>query len=143
MPVKYARSGVPGGKDISPPLEWEGVPEGTKSFALICVDRHPIANSWIHWLVINIPASVRSFPEGTSSGQIPEPARELYNSYGYKWYGGTQPPSGSGVHDYEFTIYALSVEKIDLKQNPSFEEFNEAISGKVIGKATLIGKFSQ
>ncbi len=143
LEVRFAKSGVPGGKNISPPFSWSGVPQGTKSLALICVDRHPIANNWIHWIVIDIPPSVQSLPEGASPGKIPEPAKELYNTYGYGGYGGPQPPPGSGVHDYEFIIFALSEERLDIPLNPTFEQFNQAIEGKVIGKATLIGKFSQ
>lgn len=143
LEVRFARSGVPGGKNLSPPLQWSNIPGGTKSLALICVDRHPVANNWIHWVVINIPPSVQSLPEGASPEKIPEPAKELGNTFGYGGYGGPQPPPGSGVHDYEFTIYALSVERLEIPSSPTIEKFYQAIAGKVIAKATLIGKFSQ
>ena len=58
IPVAYVRGKI-GGGDLSPPLTWTGVPDGTRSFAIVMVDRHPIANEWIHWMVVDIPASAK------------------------------------------------------------------------------------
>ena len=53
IPIKFVMPGA-GGKNISLPLNWSEVPAGTKSFALTIVDPHPVANNWVHWLVIDI-----------------------------------------------------------------------------------------
>ena len=60
-----------GGKNISPYLKWENAPEGTKSFVLTCIDPHPVANYWVHWMVINIPASTREIPLDASNKKMP------------------------------------------------------------------------
>lgn len=137
IPTKYA-------KNISIPLSWGNPPGDVKSFAISIIDRHPVADNWVHWLVINIPANTSFLPEGVSgSDKMPEGSLELNNTFGFKGYGGPQPPPGSGVHDYETTIYALSIEEISLIGGVSASEFESAINGKVIAKATLIGKFSR
>ena len=65
IPIQYVMPGA-GGKNISVPLSWKNVPPGTKSFALSMVDPHPVAQNWVHWLVINIPANATSLEEGAS-----------------------------------------------------------------------------
>lgn len=42
-------------EDVSPPLTIEGIPEKTKSLALIVEDLDAPARLWVHWLVWNIP----------------------------------------------------------------------------------------
>jgi Raf kinase inhibitor-like YbhB/YbcL family protein len=142
MPVELARKGVCGGKNISPSLQWINIPPGTKSFALLCIDLHPVASRWMHWMVINIPAGGNSIPSGASRRHMPRNSRELLNSFGEIGWGGPQPPKGTGFHQYVFTLYALDVEKIaaDIEDE---EQFQAAIRGKVLGKATLTGLFQQ
>lgn len=143
MPVKYANTGVAGGENVSVPLQWENAPEKTKSFAIAMVDKHPVANNWVHWLVINIPSNVNSLPEGASGKNMPAGSKELNNTFGSKGYGGPQPPPGTGDHDYVITIYALNVEKLDLDADTSLSEFMRAISDKEVASAQLTGLFSQ
>ena len=70
IPIQYVMPGA-GGKNISVPLSWKNVPSGTKSFALSMVDPHPVAQNWVHWLVINIPADTVSIGEGASRRKMP------------------------------------------------------------------------
>lgn len=142
IPVEYARTGISGGQNISVPLEWTDAPEGTKSFALICVDRSPVAGNWVHWAVINIPASVNALPEGASPGMIPAGAVELRNTFGNSRYDGPQPPRGTGVHDYEFTIYALKTEVINIPDRPAAREFEGAVRSYTLAAASLTGSLS-
>ncbi len=144
IPTKYATTGVTGGKNISIPLKWENPPEGTKSFAISIVDLHPIANNWVHWLVINIPRDVNSIDEGASkTDKMPKGCKELNNTFGWLGYGGPQPPKGSGPHKYEVTIYALDVEKLELDVHTSLKIFQKAIDGHVIGTAKIVGIFER
>ena len=46
MDQKYGKRS----QNISPPLDWEDAPDGTRSFALACVDIHPVAREYVHWL---------------------------------------------------------------------------------------------
>jgi Raf kinase inhibitor-like YbhB/YbcL family protein len=144
IPSKFATTSVTGGKNLSVPLFWENPPAGTKSFTVAIVDLHPIANNWVHWIVINILQGAMSLEEGASnSNKMPEGSKELNNAYGYIGYGGPQPPKGSGPHKYEITIYALNVDKLELDVNTSLATFKKAINGKVIATAKTIGVFER
>ena len=140
IPIRYAMPAV-GGKNISIPLTWKNPPPGTKSFALSMVDPHPVARNWVHWLVINIPANAVSLEEGASGKKMLQRSVELKNSFGEIGYGGPQPPKGSGDHPYVVTLYALSVDKLDLGANTSLDAFRKALDGKVLTSVTLTGKF--
>ena len=142
IPIQYVMPGA-GGKNISIPLAWKDVPAGTKSFCLSIVDPHPVAQNWVHWLVINIPAQVTSIEEGASGKRIPKGSVELKNSFGEIGYGGPQPPKGTGDHPYVVSLYALSVERLDLGMSTSLSAFKKAIEGKVIGSATITGKYGR
>ncbi len=66
IPKKHSSEG----ENLSPPLSWTRVPEGTRSFAVICHDPDaPVVADglygFVHWVLYNIPASVTSLREGT------------------------------------------------------------------------------
>lgn len=144
MPDKFCTKKVGGGKNFSPALSWKNIPEGAKSFVISCIDKHPLAKGWVHWMVINIPSKITELPEDASLKKMPKTCVELNNSFGYAGYGGPQAPPGTGVHKYIFTIYALNVEKLSLPKNfLSEKELENLLAGKVIGKAELIGTYSR
>ena len=142
IPVRYVMPGA-GGRNISIPLTWKDVPPGTKSLALSMVDPHPVARNWVHWLIINIPATATSLEEGGSRNKIPRGSMELRNSFGDIGYGGPQPPKGTGDHPYVVTLYALKVEKLGLGLDTSLSAFKKTIEGKVTGSAAITGKYGQ
>ena len=142
IPVKYVMPGA-GGDNVSIPYVWEDMPAGTKSLALALIDPHPVAKNWIHWLVVNIPAQTTSLPEGASGSNMPQGSQELDNSFGQPGYGGPQPPAGTGEHPYVATLYALSVEKLDLPQKAKLDQFYQAIEGKILDQAEYTGVFEQ
>jgi Raf kinase inhibitor-like YbhB/YbcL family protein len=142
IPIPYVM--IPaGGKNFSIPLAWKNAPPGTKSFALSLIDPHPVAQNWVHWFVINLPASATSLPEGASRKNMPAGAVELKNSFGDAGYGGPQPPKGSGEHPYVVTLYALKVDKLDLGISVSLPAFKKALEGKVIQSASITGKYER
>jgi Raf kinase inhibitor-like YbhB/YbcL family protein len=142
IPIQYVMPGA-GGKNISVPLTWKNVPSGTKSLALSMVDPHPVAQNWVHWLVINIPANATSLEDGASKKKMPPGSVELKNSFGDIGYGGPQPPKGTGDHPYVITLYALKVDKLDLGANTSLSTFKKALEGKTLGSATITGKYGR
>jgi Raf kinase inhibitor-like YbhB/YbcL family protein len=127
---KYGRRA----KNISPPLEWEGAPEGTRSLALSFVDLHPIANSYVHWLVADIGPQVSSLPQGAAAK--PNPGFLQVEPYV-----GPFPPAGT--HDYEFTLYALNIDRLGVRPGASLPEFRQAAERSSLATATLIGKFTK
>ncbi len=142
IPVKYVMPGA-GGENVSVPLIWSEVPVGTKSLALAVVDPHPVARNWVHWLVVNLPPTATSLPEGASEKQMPPGAVELVNSFGLVGYGGPQPPRGTGDHPYEFTLYALNAEKIDLPRKTDLAAFQKALAPHILGQAKITGYFGR
>ncbi len=142
IPLKYVMPAA-GGENVSPELHWENPPKDTKSFALLMEDPHPVANHWIHWAVVNIPPTCNSLPEGASLHNMPEGAVELINSFGFKGYGGPQPPPGTGDHPYVFTLYALDTPQITISGKVTLDSFEKALEGHIIAKATLTGYFGR
>lgn len=142
IPAEHA-SAAAGGRNTSPPLEWNAPPEGTASFALECVDMHPRANRWVHWLVADIPPQATSLPTGASRAAMPPPSRELPNTFGTPGWGGPQPPPGSGAHTYRFTLYALDVPALGVPDRSSAEQFRAALDGHVLAQAALEGTFER
>ena len=137
IPPKY--SGY--GKNISPDLSWDSVPAGTVSFALICRDPDAPGGTFYHWVGFNIPDSVKALPEGIgrsatlSSGGIQ--GRNSFNRVGYD---GPKPPSGT--HRYYFDLYALNG-RLALDQAATADRLIEAMKGRVLGQASLMGRYTR
>lgn len=131
--------------DLSPPLAWDDVPNGTKSFALIVDDPDapdPAAPKmvYVHWVLYDIPASTLSLPEGTTSKTLPAGTREGKNDFGHKNYGGPCPPIGR--HRYFHKLYALDTSLGDLGA-PSKNDVLAAIEGHVLAEAQLVGTYER
>lgn len=136
IPSEYTCDGL----DISPPLRWENPPAGTQSFALICEDPDAVGGkAWVHWLVFNIPATVRDLRAGVDDKTIG--AVEGINSWGQTKYGGPCPPLKK--HRYVFTLYALKVPKLSLTSSSRRRDFKRAIKTSVLGKAVLLGRYQR
>jgi Raf kinase inhibitor-like YbhB/YbcL family protein len=142
IPTQYVMPGA-GGQNVSVPLTWGNPPAGTQSLALSMVDPHPVARNWVHWLVIDLPATSNAIPEGASRKKMPPGAVELKNSFGDVGYGGPQPPRGTGDHPYVITVYALSVPRLDLSKNTSLAAFKESLAGKVLAQASITGYYGR
>lgn len=143
IPVKYCLASVNGGENVSIPLEWTGAPDGTASFVVAMIDTHPVANDWVHWIVIDLPASTTGLPEGASDSAIPDAADELDNSFGEDRYGGPAPPPGSGDHEYVVTVYALDTTTVVMPEQPSAADIASAIEGHVLASASVAGVFGR
>lgn len=143
IPSKYAQSG-----DVSPPLTWDGVPEGTESFVLIMRDLDAItingADIHLYWMLWNIPKEARALPEGLPHvEELPDGTRQISTSG--PWYRGPAASPSGPVHHYAFELYAVSA-KIDVPavgQAPAAAEaaVREAMAGKILGKGTFTGLF--
>jgi Raf kinase inhibitor-like YbhB/YbcL family protein len=100
-----------GGSNVSPALNWTGAPDHTKSFVVTLYD--PDANGgWWHWIVYNIPATATGIPSG---GPLPSGSRAGKSDFGKSGYGGACPPPGSGLHHYQFTVWALGSSVIPVE----------------------------
>lgn len=132
------------GKDISPPLSWEGVPAATKSLALILDDPDapdPKAPKrvWVHWVLYNVPPNTSGLAENADSGGLPAgTVRGLTDSKKAK-YGGPCPAIGR--HRYVHKLYALDT-TIDLAQATK-AELEAAMKGHVLAQAEFIGTYQK
>ena len=129
------------GEDISPPLQWEQVPEGTMSIALICDDPDAPMGTFVHWVLFNLPAGAKELAEDVPTDKtLPNGARQGITDFGRIGYGGPCPPSGT--HRYFFKIYALDAE-LTLKAGAGKRELLKAMEGHVLAQGQLIGKYKR
>lgn len=131
------------GDNTSPALRWDGAPQGTRSLALIVHDPDAPSGDFTHWLIYDLPATVSELPSGKYEGpQFPLGGLEGKNSFGKLGYGAPCPPSGP-PHHYVFTLYALSTPKLGLAAGASQAGLIEAMQGKILGQATLVGLYQR
>ncbi|MBW8822828.1 MAG: YbhB/YbcL family Raf kinase inhibitor-like protein [Xanthomonadales bacterium] len=170
------------GGNRNPHLAWSDVPAGTKSFALLCIDsdaptdaslagkegveipvEHP-RGDFVHWVVIDIPASTHGIPAGSTSNGITKggkPARdgagmrEGLNDYtgwfagdgsgmrgDYHGYDGPYPPPNDlRTHRYFFRLYALDVAKLELPRTFTAADGLRAMHGHVLDEAAIYGTY--
>ncbi len=128
IPARYTCDG----EDVSPPLAIEGVPAGTRTLALVVDDPDAPGGTWDHWVAFDIPVT-DTIPEG-----VGELGVAGVNSWGRPGYGGPCPPRGA--HRYVFTIYAVDT-VLDLGGGASSGELRRALTGHVLGKASLTGTY--
>ena len=127
------------GEDVSPPLWWEGVPEGTISLALLVDDPGAPLGTWGHWVLFNLPPDVRELPEGVPREQrLPNGALQGRNDLRRTGYQGPCPPRGS--HRYRFRLYALDTQ-LDLGPDARHPQLLEAMKGHVLGWGELVGTY--
>ena len=122
------------GSDTSPELRWFEAPEGTKSFALSCIDPDSPGGNFVHWLIYGIGADVTTI----DAGEIPDGTIELENDFGNPGYGGPCP--GTGTHRYFFSLYALDTDNLG---EVSPDNFLEKIEEATLEKAVLMGTYER
>jgi Raf kinase inhibitor-like YbhB/YbcL family protein len=105
------------GGDLSPPLAWDEVPAGTRSFVLLCDDPDAPAGTWHHWAVYGIPADQKEIPQGV--GHHGGASKQAINDFRRPGYSGPCPPHRHGPHHYRFMLLALSVDHLALHQESS------------------------
>ena len=96
------------GKNLSPPFSWEGAPEGTASFLLVCDDPTATGGVFRHWAAYNIPGTWQSLPGGFGPETLEPGFMQAINDFGKPGYGGPCPPKGDRPHAYHFRLTALS-----------------------------------
>ncbi len=122
------------GKNISPQLEWNNAPKGTKSFAITIYDQDaPTGSGWWHWVVFDISKDTNQILSNASASNIlPKGTIQSKTDFGKNEFGGACPPKSSKAHSYITTIYALDTEKLGLDKNA-----NPALVGFMLNTHTI------
>ena len=122
IPARYAAGAPDGfGGNRNPHLAWDDVPEGTRAFALLCIDpdaptdpslagkdgveipvEHP-RGQLVHWVMVDLASELRSIAEGSASDGVtkggkrtppgPDGARQGLNDY-TGWFAGDPDMAG-------------------------------------------------
>ncbi len=123
------------GENISPPVQWSGVPDDARSLALVVDDPDAPSGAYIHWIVFNID------PEQSTigAGEVPPGARQADNSNGQPSYTGPCPPSGT--HHYRFVVYVLR-SPLTVPAGADTDRLLNAVEAKVTAKGILTGTFA-
>jgi Raf kinase inhibitor-like YbhB/YbcL family protein len=126
------------GDNVSPPLSWSEVPEGTAELILLFEDTDAPGGTFVHWVVLGLSADLK----GLDEGKVPAGALGGRNDYGRNDYAGPCPPIGRARH-FVFTLLALA-EPSGLAEgaNPRFD-LPAAVTGKVLAQAQLTGKYNR
>jgi len=134
------------GENVSPQLSWTGVPEGTKSFAILMEDPEGRGGAGVHhWVAYGIPASVTSFAEG----EVSKPSDKYVggkSTQGVAYYSGPCTPPGT-PHHYTFVIIATDLDPKELPPGLIREEVQAKIvppapaASHAKGTAGLVGLF--
>lgn len=165
------------GPDISPPISWSKGPKGTRSYAVILTDTDsPKTNrdkmnkegmtipgtserqTFYHWVLVDIPANVRSLKEGADSNARVVHGKTTPSAVGthglnmytvafvandamkgkYLGYDGPCPPwNDEAIHHYHFFVYALSVKSLALPADFDGPAAMDAMKGKVLAEGKL------
>jgi len=135
IPRQYSCNGI----NISPSLEWSGIPKSAKTLAIITDDPDAPAGTWVHWVVYNLPADTMGMIENVPATEdLKGGGLQGKNDFEKIGYGGPCPPSGT--HRYFFKLYALDNE-LPLKAGATKAEVEKAMDGHIQAQAQLMGTY--
>jgi len=130
------------GADLSPALQWIDPPAATQSFSLIADDPDAPVGTWVHWVLFDLPATLRALPQNfPKTEQSADGSRQGRNDFGRIGYSGPCPPPGK-LHRYFFKLYALDT-KLDLKPGASKKDVERVMKGHILAQGEYMGRFSR
>ena len=137
IPSRYTCDGA----NISPPLQWSGLPAGTKTVALIVDDPDAPAKTWVHWVVYDLPANTTQLPENIKPQEnLAGGGKQGTNDFKKIGYGGPCPPSGT--HRYFFKLYAVDIQT-SLGPGATKDELLKTMESHVLAQGELVGKYKR
>ena len=145
IPKKYTGEGA----DVSPPLSWSGIPDGTEELVLICDDPDaPTDEPWVHWVIYKLPADAKGLPEGVPrKSRLKEPHGVVHGKNSWPegdniGYRGPMPPRGHGVHHYYFKLYALNA-PITAEPGLDKKALVEKMNSHILAEGVLMGTYQR
>jgi Raf kinase inhibitor-like YbhB/YbcL family protein len=139
IPVQYTCDG----SNVSPPLQWGGVPKDSQSLALICEDPDAPSEIFVHWIIFNLLPVASYLPEDLpTTGILTESgAGQGRNDFDNIGYDGPCPPPGN-FHRYFFRLYALDM-RLRLQNGATKPELERAMEGHILAKGQLMGTYKR
>jgi Raf kinase inhibitor-like YbhB/YbcL family protein len=136
------------GQNLSPELNWKGVPSKTKSFALIVEDPDAPTQTWVHWVIFNIPVKpkdamgntyelLEGFPRDEKTREGITQGANDFKKIGYD---GPCPPNG--LHRYYFKLYALD-RVLNLPAGISKDQLLKSMKGHILTWTQMMGKYGK
>lgn len=124
--------------NVSPALQWSGVPDAAKELVLLCEDPDAPRGPFLHWLVTGInPAA-----NGVAEGETPPGGRDWQNGFGERGWAGPQPPPGDRPHRYFFRLYALD-RPVRLPSRPSAVDVHREVDNAALASGTVVGVYQR
>jgi Raf kinase inhibitor-like YbhB/YbcL family protein len=124
--------------NLSPALEWSGVPEEAVELAVLCQDPDAPSGTFTHWVLAGLEATAT----GLAEGERPAAGVEGRNDFGEEGYSGPLPPVGDGQHRYFFRVFAASA-PLGLTAGASAHDLRRALEGKELASGTLVGTYQR
>jgi hypothetical protein len=135
IPRQYTCDGV----NVSPPLEWTGVPKTAQTLAIIADDPDAPSGTFTHWVLYNLPSETMGMVENVPATEdLKGGGHQGENDFKQMGYGGPCPPSGR--HRYFFKLFALDYE-LPLKTGAKKADVEKAMEGHIIGQGQLMGTY--
>ena len=105
----------------------------------------PTGSGFWHWLIVNIPANVSELAEGAGStgGKLPAGALQTRTDFGAPGHGGPCPPEGDHPHRYLFTVFAVKIDKLDVKADTSAAVVGFNLHFNTLARAEIMGLFKR
>lgn len=139
IPVRYTRDG----ENVSPPLRWTGIPEGTRSLIIVMQDPDAPSGTFGHWAVFDMPPEKSELPEAEGGEPGAGALRQGKNDFDNSYYDGPEPPRGHGVRHYHFRIAALDVPSLSLPAQIGVGRLWEEARKHLIEEAELVGLYER
>jgi Raf kinase inhibitor-like YbhB/YbcL family protein len=138
LPAKFTGEG----QNISPALNWTGIPSNTASLAVIMDDPDAPTGLFTHWIIFNIPPECKKLPQAVKTNLLLEDgSMQGKNTAGTIGYYGPYPPPGP-AHRYQFNLYALD-KMIDVKPGTNRKEVLDAMQSHIIASAMITGIYQR
>jgi Raf kinase inhibitor-like YbhB/YbcL family protein len=141
MPARCAGLGV--GENISPALEWSGVPAATQEIVVIMEDPDaPLPRPVVHMIALGIASARTSFSEGALSQGANGDVRFGIGSFNRRGYHGPRPVPGHGPHRYLLQMLALR-KPLSFREPPKLDAVLAAADGNVLAWGQIVGLFER
>lgn len=132
------------GDGISPELDWEDPPPGTKSYALVTEDPDAPMGTFVHWVVYDMPATFTRLYRGMGNdADQTDGIKQGATDFGHTGYGGPCPPRGHGRHRYNFILKALDIPTLGLPPGARRFDVEKAMEGHVLAETRMIGIYKR